>query len=335
MKKLAIAIIMVVAIIFGAYLYYAQGIRVKNSSDPEKKKFIIQEGQSSEEISMGLEKEGLIKNSLLFDVYAWQSGFDSKLKSGEYDIPKNGSIIDIVRLLSLARTRMQNKITIIEGWNNNEIGDYLQKQNIVRKDDFLREVQRNMPWWAKYDYLTLLPKGVDLEGYLFPDTYLIYKDATVDEILQKMVVNFDKKLTLDMRSDIEKMQKSVHEIITLASIIEEEVRGEKDRAIVSGIFYKRLEIGMGLQADSTVNYITGKKNSRSSLDDISLDNPYNTYKYRGLPPGPIGNPGLEAIKAAIYPSKTEYLYFLTTPTGEVIYGKTFNEHVKAKQKYLN
>lgn len=232
------------------------------------------------------------------------------------------------------RSIEQNKITIIEGWENTEIAQYLESRGISKKNDFLDALKKRSSWWDDYEVLWDLPKGVDLEGYLFPDTYLVFKNASIDDILKKMISNLDKKIGEQMRRDIKEQNMNMHKILTLASIIEKEVVSDEDRAIVSGIFHKRLKEGIGLQADSTINYITGKSKTRSSLDDISLDNPYNTYKYRGLPPGPIDNPGLSAIRAAVYPKDSSYFYFLTTPEGAVIYSKNFEEHVAAKKKYL-
>jgi UPF0755 protein len=150
-----------------------------------------------------------------------------------------------------------------------------------------------------------------------------------------MLDNFDKKLTQDLRDEIARQKKTIFEIVTMASILEKEVQTDEDRAMVADIFWRRLKAGMPLQADSTINYITGKSDSRANLTDIQIDSPYNTYKYPGLPVGPIGNPGLSAIKAAIYPKANGYWYFLTTDDGKVIYAKSFDEHKANKAKYLN
>ncbi|OGY89834.1 MAG: hypothetical protein A2927_01170 [Candidatus Komeilibacteria bacterium RIFCSPLOWO2_01_FULL_45_10] len=150
-----------------------------------------------------------------------------------------------------------------------------------------------------------------------------------------MLDNFGAKLTQEMRVDIKNAGKSIFEVITLASIIEKEVRTEQDMKMVADIFNKRLEQGIALQSDATVNYVTGKGLVQPTAADIAVDNLYNTYKYRGLPPGPIANPGLKAIKAAIYPTPNQYYYFLTTAEGEVIYSQTYQEHLKNKSVYLN
>ena len=136
-----------------------------------------------------------------------------------------------------------------------------------------------------------------------------------------------------MRADIKAQGKTINEIITMASIIEKEVPHAEDMKKIAGIFYQRLNIGMAMQSDATINFITGKGTTRPSAEDLQVASPYNTYKYRDLPPGPISNPGLAAIEAAIYPEKNDFLYFLTTPEGQVIYSRTYAEHLAAKYKY--
>ncbi|MFA7663080.1 MAG: endolytic transglycosylase MltG, partial [Patescibacteria group bacterium] len=171
-------------------------------------------------------------------------------------------------------------------------------------------------------------------GYIFPDTYHITTTATAEEIMDKALSNFGNKLTPELRAEIKAQGKTIYEIITLASIVENEVAKAEDMKIVAGIFWNRLDIGMGLQSDATINYITSGKTTRPTADDLKIDSPYNTYKYRGLPPGPIANPGIASIEAVINPTKTDYLYFLTTPDKQTIFSKTFEEHVAAKNKYL-
>jgi len=321
-------------ILFGAYWYYIRAINEKNSGAAEKLRFVVQQGETSEDISKQLKDAGLIRSNLFFDLYAWQSGNDDKLQSGEYDIPKNLSIKDVIRLLSSAKERLQNKITIIEGWKISDIAQYFDDNAITKKENFVWAVEHKAAWWDRFELLKNKPRDRDLEGYLFPDTYLVYKDASIDDIIEKMLSNLEKKYTPEMRDETKRLGFSTHEILTLASIIEREVSTDDDRAVVSGIFHNRLKAGMGLQSDATVNYVTGKGKTQPSYDDVSVDSPYNTYKYRGLPPGPIGSPGLSAIRAALYPKESEYIYFLTTPEGKAIYSKTYEEHIIAKRKYL-
>ncbi|MFA6551827.1 MAG: endolytic transglycosylase MltG, partial [Patescibacteria group bacterium] len=232
----------------------------------------------------------------------------------------------------------EQTIKILEGWNIKEIGEYLEKNKIVKAEDFIT-LTKPAPGSCfslascQVSILADIPAGATLEGYLFPDTYRIFKNATAEDIVAKMLKNFDNKLTAEMRADIKKQGKSLPDIIILASIIEKEVPRPEDMKKIAGIFYQRLKINMALQSDATINFITNKGTTRPSADDLQINSPYNTYKNPGLPPGPISNPGIEAIKAAIYPQAGDYFYFLTTPEGQVIYSRTYAEHLAAKYKY--
>ncbi len=246
--------------------------------------------------------------------------------------------------------REEINVTILEGWRNSDIVnyfsdkwdeedilDYIGERNI---DNSKNEQELSINWEEDYNFLKDKPDNMSLEGYLFPDTYRIYASSSPAELVSRMLTNFDNKLTSEMRADIKKQGKTIHEIITMASIIEKEApifaqKDLKDAKIVSGIFWNRLEIGMALQSDATLSYILNDNKPAHSGSELSIDSPYNTYKYPGLIPGPICNPGIAAIEAAIYPSDTNYLYFLTTLDGkEIYYARTHDEHVRNKYLYL-
>ena len=235
-------------------------------------------------------------------------------------------------------------VTIPEGWTNKEIIKYLEQHKLVKSTVF-----HNLAFLGGgldgFEFLSDKPENTGLEGYLFPDTYRFFKDAGEKEILTRFLQNFDKKFSAEFREEIKKQKKSVFEIITIASLVENEVVSDEDRALVSGILWKRLEKKIPLQVDATLAYIKKQDSSyaaifkpqdghRFSKEDTKIDSPYNTYKYAGLPPGPISNPGLSAIKAAIYPQKSPYFYYLSTPDGKTIFSKTLEEHNKAKTKYF-
>jgi UPF0755 protein len=175
---------------------------------------------------------------------------------------------------------------------------------------------------------------IDNEGYLFPDTYYFYKNSSLDVVIQKMKDNFNSKIDDGLIKEIENQGKTLYDVLKMASILEREVVSDDDRVIVSGIFWKRIKLGMPLQADITIAYILGIDKWKYSSEDIKINSPYNTYTNLGLPPTPICNPGLSAIRAAIYPKQTDYLYFLSAPDGTTIYAKTLEEHNRNKAKYL-
>lgn len=235
--------------------------------------------------------------------------------------------------------REEKVIRVIEGWRNADIAKELATLDLVSIPQFTAVTK--LDYSGKFDFLSDKPQSTDLEGYLYPDTYRVYASSTADEIIMKMLTNFDNKLTPQMRADIKSQGKTINEIITMASLIEKEApisyrTGKLDDAkIVSGIFWNRIKSGQALQSCATLAYVLGINKSQYSEADTKIDSPYNTYENPGLPPGPIANPGILAIEAAIYPIKTNYNYFLT-PSGsqELIFARTYEEHLQNKNKYL-
>ncbi len=338
MKKLAFSLFFILVISFLGWVFYERIIYLPVNKTGESKIFVVRSGESVKEISANLKKAGLIKSSRIFNFYIWFNDLGTKLQAGEYELAPNLSIKEIADIL--ANGQIINKevtIKIIEGWTIKDIDNYLQKEGITLANEFSRLANQSAQQWDlnRYDFLKNVPAKNSLEGFLFPDTYRIYKDASVIEIIEKMLVNFDRKLTPEMRADISKSGRTIYEIVTMASIIEKEAANDKDRSIIAGILYKRLAKGMKLEVDSTINYLTGKNDPQASYADLNIDSPYNTYKYYGLPPGPICNPGLSALKAAIYPKESPYLFYLhRQDTGETIFSRTYDEHLRNKAKYL-
>ena len=238
--------------------------------------FLVKKGESAKEISLNLKEQGLINSSLLFRIYALATNQAVKLQAGEYELSPAMNIPEIVAKLVSGEV-IKRQITIIGGWTIKDVEEYLG---------------------GKID-----PK---LEGYLFPDTYEVNAEDNVEEIVQKILDNFDKKVRSHFGAEL------TPEAVIMASLLEKEVKTPEDKKIVSGILWKRLEIGMPLQVDAAPD----------------------TYKYQGLPPSPICNPGLESIEAAIYPQESEYWYYLSASDGKTIFSKTLAEHNIAKAKYL-
>ncbi len=319
---------------------YWLGIHERGKMNEKNVVFEIKPGESVKEVIANLLSEGLIDSDFFFEIYIWQTKNETKLQAGIYELNKGMSIIDIVdKLVSGEVLSRERKIKILEGWRIVDMEDYFQKNNILAKNVFYSKASKPINDWPftfqKPDFLDFIPIGADLEGYLFPDTYLIFDNGSAADIIKKMLDNFDEKFSQEFRDEIKKQGKTIHEIITMASILEKEVSSKNDLAIVAGILYKRMDIGMRLEVDSSVNYASGKNDPSVSYVDLQIDSPYNTYKYDGLPPGPICSPGLQAIKAAIYPQKSPYLFYLNRQdTGETIFSKNFDEHIRNKNKYL-
>lgn len=227
----------------------------------------------------------------------------------------------------------EKKITIIEGWNLTAIEKYLEKEGFDFKDSVLDLKAKDFA--EDFPLLGEASRSASLEGYFFPDTYRVYASSTLADVTEKALGNFSKKITSEMVADIKKQGRTLPEILTMASIIEKEVKGERDMKIVSGIFWDRIKNGQGLESCATLAYILGENKTQYSEADTKIDSPYNTYRHRGLPPGPIANPGLVAIKAAIYPIYTDYNYFLNRlDNGETVFSRNYQEHLSNKAKYL-
>ena len=318
-------------LIFILCVFIWQGIYLPKNPLGEEKIFKIEKDEGVREISSHLEKEGLIKSRLFFQIYVLLRCVSRKLQAGNYLLSPSMTIPEIGKKFVLGET-IKEKITIIEGWNKNEIANHLEEKGIISAKDFLEKTKLRY-WQEKYDFL----KGVedlDIEGFLFPDTYFVEKGILAEKIIERMLNNFDKKLTPELREEISRQKKTIFEIVTMASMLEKEVKNFEDKKLVSGILWKRLENGIPLQVDATISYITGKKTTEISKEETEIDSPYNTYKYKDLPFGPICNPGLDSILAAIYPKESEFWYYLSTPDGKTIFSKTLQEHNLAKAKYL-
>ncbi|MFC1663631.1 endolytic transglycosylase MltG [Patescibacteria group bacterium] len=331
--------------LFGFFLW--QEIYLpKDSNLTEEKLFLIEKGQNLFEIGENLEKAELIKNKEAFQIYVILIDCSGKLQAGTYSLSPSMSVSKIVKKLVLGDVAKE-KITIIEGWNLRDIGFYFENKGMFQAEelwelagfpavDYSKAKDLPLPkdFSLNYSFLKDKPQNTGLEGYLFPDTYEVNKGAGIEEIITKTLENFDKKLTSQLREEIQKQNKSIFEIITMASLLEKEVVDLEDRKLVSGILWKRMENYIPLQVDCTITYITGKKTTKVSKEETQIDSSYNTYLYRDLPLGPICNPGIDSILASIFPETSDYWYYLSTPEGENIFSKILEEHNIAKAKYL-
>jgi UPF0755 protein len=311
-----------------------------------KKHVTIPQGFGSRKIGELLRNEKIIRSKWAFVTYVSLRNEASLLKPGEYAFFSDMDISEIATDI-LRGGSTEIVLTVPEGRTMADIAKELEDEHILFSHEFFAlsgyptidyRIDTKLPnpkvFSDTYSFLSDKPSFVGLEGYLFPDTYRIFKDSSPEDIVKKMLENMNKKLTPDLRAEIAKQKKTIFSIITMASLIEKEVQSDKDRAIVSGILWKRLEREMPLQVDSTINYITGGKSPSVTIEETKINSPYNTYLYKGLPLGPISNPGISAIQAAIYPEKSPYLFYLSTPEGETIFSRTFEEHGAAKRKHL-
>lgn len=294
--------------------------------------YTAQKGMGDEDIAKELQDQGIIKNRLFFELYVVGLGKHSKLQAGSYTLSPSMSIAKIAEKF-VAGDVIKNNITILEGWDARDIAKYLESKNIYSKKEFLEATHSDFN--QTFSVLEDKPKNISLEGYIFPDTYQVSLGEKPEDFLKNTIANLDKKLTTELRNQIALQRRSIFEIITMASIIEKEVKSTGDKKMVAGILWKRLASGMPLQVDATINYITDKNDAAVATKDTKIDSPYNTYKYAGLPQGPISNPGMDSILAAIYLTKTDYWYYLSADgTGKTIFSKTLEQHNIAKAKYV-
>ncbi|TAK03918.1 endolytic transglycosylase MltG [Patescibacteria group bacterium] len=272
----------------------------------------VPSGATARTVAGQLQEAGIIESPFAFRAFARLTGAAPRLKAGTFTLKEGMSYVALLSILSLSTAGEEVEITIPEGYTVRQIGEVTRAA---------------LPHITKEEWDAAT---AGLEGYLFPDTYRFHTDATSEDVVGKLRATFGLRLAENGIVQGEDFVKT----LTLASILEREVRGAEDMAQVSDIFRKRLEIGMALQADSTVNYATGGNRPSVTYEDLQVDSPYNTYRYPGLPPGPIGNPGIDAIQAAEHPTKNPYYYFLTTPEGEVKYARTFEEHLDNRRRFL-
>lgn len=313
------------------FLYIEWRIYKPLDDSGEEKVFTVEQGQGVKEIAQRLEREGFVKDAWYFVVYVYWKRNEERLQVGDFEISPAMNIPEVAHVLSGKAGSQEMEITIVEGWNRKDIDAYLVKQGLIQEGEFLKATKNfeESLYGGYYD----LPFGASLEGFLFPDTYRVYKDAQVDAVLEKMLVNFQNKVD-SLIPEIEEQGKTLYDVLIMASIVERESASREEMPAISGVFYNRLDANLLLESDATVNFVTGENKRQPTLKDTKTDSPYNTYLYRGLPPGPICNPSLAAIKAAIHPEDTDYLYFLHPEEGGTIFSKTSEEHGRNKERYL-
>jgi UPF0755 protein len=330
--KLLISLLILLTIATGSFFYFRYQAYHSTGSYKDVKIFTIREGEGNGEVISKLKEEGLISGKIYFYYYAKTHSLLNKILPGDYELSGTMKIPEIANKITQEQNKFL-KITFPEGWESEKMAERLSA-NGFSGNDFSSIVQNPPPELTNsYSFFSLLPKGTKLEGYLFPDTYFFSQKSDAKEIIGKILANFDNRLNPELRNEIKKQGRSLEDIITMASIIEREVNNNEDRKIVSGIFWDRIKNGQPLQSCATISYILGVSKEQYSFEDTRVNSPYNTYLNKGLPPGPISNPGLSSIEAAIYPVGTSYNYFLSDPeTGKTIFSKTIEEHNANKNR---
>ena len=326
-------VVIVVCIVCFTCLWFKSMLNPKDSMSEAVVSFEVKKGATARQLAKQMLDEELINNTLVFKIYARLNKLDAKIKSGNYLLSPAMSTAEILEVLvSGDFCNNDVKITIPEGSSLENIAYLFDKNNLVTKDIFLEHafVER---FKDKHAFLNELPSEATLEGFLFPDTYYMPKDKEPDYYIDILLNRFQEvyfnKVEPLMK---ENPELDLYELVTLASIVEAEAQLDEERSIIAGVFFNRLKKGMALQSCATVGFTLGEHKEVLSLEDLEVDSPYNTYMYSGLPPGPIGAPGLSSMMAAADPAKTDYLYFVAKGDGSHIFNITFDEHLKAQKE---
>lgn len=347
-RKIVFIIALIILLIggIGGFITYKYVKNALEPLDPNSEDTIsvqIPIGSGLDSISSILEKSGIIKDAKIFKYYA-KFNNESNFQAGDYSLTKAMTLDEIIQSLKTGKVYREPvfTLTVPEGLTLDQIGAVVEKKTGQPADDFVKLVTSEEfvdRMIVKYpNLLTEEIKGENvryaLEGYLFPATYPFYVEKpTLEEIVETMITATDSTIA-NYYELLEAEGKSVHWLLTFASLLEEEATAKTDRETIASVFYNRLEAEMPLQTDPTVLYALGSHKERVLFEDLEVDNPYNTYQNQGLPPGPIANAGKSSIDAVLDPAKTDYLYFLADKTGQNHFSKSYEEHLQNVDKYL-
>lgn len=319
MKKILTVITIIVIFAISFYLYYQEGTLPVNKKDTATKIFKVEQGENLATIAKKLQNENLIRNKLVFYLIVKKLGIEKKIQAGDFRLSPSMSATEIAQ--SLTHGTLDIWVTIIEGLRKEEVAQVLSKDFDIPETEFLKAAR---------------------EGYLFPDTYLVPRDADLESVLNIFYKNFDTKFDQTLKEKAAKNGLIPEQAIILASLVEKEAKFDADREKVAGIILKRYKNDWALQIDATLQYAVGYQTREKTwwkkdltAQDKEIESPYNTYKNTGLPPAPIANPGLAAIKAVVNADpNTPYWYYLSDPTGKTHYAVTIDQHNANIKKYL-
>jgi len=349
--KAMVALAMVVAVLAAGYFIFVSsnfdinfGSSSTESSD-ELVSFTVTPGEDLDTIAENLKEKGLIDSPFFFGMRARLAGADDDLKAGEFQLRKGMDDDELIASLTTSPLEQGFRFTVIEGMRLNEMAEKLSSEGIVDKDRFLQlagTAEGATTFNDEFIAASGKPAEHNLEGYLFPDTYEIKKSEgdSSEAVIRTMLETMESKFTPEMRQRITERNLSIHQVLTLASIVQREGQAKSELATIAAVYWNRFDIGMKLDADPTVQFGLGTEENwwpEPFPEDYQLDHPYNTYLLPTLPPGPICAPGLEAINAAIFPEENEYLYFVAKMdgSGEHLFATTLEEHEQNRVRVGN
>jgi UPF0755 protein len=324
MKRHSLVVLAAVAVLAALYLYSASMLPYTIGAT---RPVDVPRGSTLGSIADSLAANDVVRDRYVFMIMARISSVAGKLQSGYYKFPERASAADILAILVMGSHQATVRVTVREGLTIQRIAALLEKELGFKKEDVIA-LSRDR------DFIDSLGLNVrNLEGYLLPDTYDIRYDATAKQVLARMSNAMQRQFTSELLARMDERNLSMHQVLTMASLVEGETRLPEERARVAGVYYNRLKRGMLLQADPTVQYIIPDGPRRLLYSDLAINSPYNTYMYRGLPPGPVNNPGVGAIRAALWPEEHGFYYFVADGTGGHTFTRNYEEHLKAVAVY--
>ena len=332
MKKIVLAFLVIVTIVLAFIALNFLSVFKPVSSDTNAVTVEIPKGSSTTYIAITLKEKNLIKNAYAFKVLSKIKKYDGKYKAGLYSLSPSMTPENMMKIIAGGKSDVV-KLTVPEGLTLSQIADKLNALGICSQQEFFNEIEN-----GKFDYKFVkgLPDGQNrLEGFLYPETYFVYKNASAHDCIDKMLAQFDSLFTDDYYKKAKEMNLSVLEVVTVASLIERETSAASEGGKVASVIYNRLSVGQPLGIDATIQYALPAHKDRLNYEDLKVDSPYNTYKNKGLPPGPICSPGIAAINAALNPEDTDYFYYVLSPNndGTHNFSNSYTEFLVNKKKY--
>jgi len=335
------------------YLSQHQEELAATGEDPTSVTFVVEAGETATAVAQRLEEMGLVVSGDVFRRYMSYTGLDASLQAGTYTLQATMTIPEVADALQIGSVDAVT-VTIVEGWRAEQVGWLLEQRELMSSDEFLSEVRT-----GQYDYpwLASRPAGASLEGFLFPDTYEFPAETTPADVVGRMLADFDQRVAVEIEAALEDRQifdittssyrpLTVHDVVTLASIVEREAVVAEERPIIASVYLNRLdptyvnETALRMNSDPTVQYAKGYDPATGNWwnpmlpgEGLSVDSPYNTFRRQGLPPGPISNPGKASIEAVLMPATTTYLYFHAVGDGSHVFASTLEEHLRNQEKY--
>jgi UPF0755 protein len=300
--------------------------------------FVIERDESVDSIADRLAEQGLIRSPAYFRLNIRLTGKGNDIVAGRYRLDTAMSTRQIINTITSRDAALAQEVAVqfIEGWRTEQIAEHLVSVGLIESTEEFLKATRDPRWNDQFPFLHSRPSGVALEGYLFPDTYNFRMDSTPDDIIQRMLANFGNRVTPQMIAQADARGLTLHQVITIASIVEREAVNPEERPTIASVYLNRINRGMPLQADPTVQYQIGTPAEwwpELSLADLQRDGRYNTYLNPSLPPGPICNPSLASIEAVLNPDTTDYLYFVATGDGSHVFSRTLAEHEENVRRY--